>query len=126
MPLWPIILGATLTSGLLLLHGFAKAKQTGEHMLDTYDRMLQDSRLRKEAEKAAEKTKIETAKPAEDTPLPARRRRERFQGRPARCSRDHAARTRRQVIQRASTAVAHVLGSTFHPRSSSTVKCCAP
>ena len=70
MPLWPIILAATLTSGLLLLHGLARTKQTSEHMLDTYDRMLQDSRLRKEAEKAIEETRIKTAEPAGETPPP--------------------------------------------------------
>jgi hypothetical protein len=55
---------------LLLLHGFAKAKQTSEYMLDTYDRMLEDSRRRAEIERAAEEARIKSHQPAGEAPPP--------------------------------------------------------
>lgn len=40
MTTWLIILGFALTGGVLLLHGFGKAKETSELILDTYRDLL--------------------------------------------------------------------------------------
>jgi len=59
MVLWLIILGTALAGGLLVLHGFGKAKETHERMLDYYQGLLD----RADAEEDYQQARDRQAKP---------------------------------------------------------------
>lgn len=43
MPLWLIIMTASLGAGMLLLHGFSKTKDSSDSMMTAYKEMLEQS-----------------------------------------------------------------------------------
>lgn len=59
MPLWLIIMTASLGAGMLLLHGFSKTKESSNSMMTAYKEMLEQS-LKDEDEDGEEEASEDT------------------------------------------------------------------
>lgn len=59
MPLWLIIMTASLGAGMLLLHGFSKTKESSDSMMKAYKEMLEQS-LKDEDEDGEEEASEDT------------------------------------------------------------------